>query len=86
MLGEQLNEARRSMADVQKEIVAALSESLNAQAQAVLRDFQYSMEESARLSIERWRLTMANGLNALVKRLGEQFQMEAEAETNAAAD
>jgi hypothetical protein len=36
------------------------------------------MQELAKLSVERWRLTLAGGLNALVKNLGEQFRFETE--------
>jgi hypothetical protein len=36
------------------------------------------MEELAELSVDRWRLKLAGGLNALVKSLGAQFQLGSE--------
>jgi hypothetical protein len=36
------------------------------------------MEEQAKRSVERWRLTLAGGLNGLIKSIGEQFRLDAE--------
>jgi hypothetical protein len=77
-LGNQLDEACENMKIVQKGIVASVSESLKVQSADALQSFEHSMQELAKLSVERWRLTLAGGLNALVKNLGEQFQLEAE--------
>ncbi|MBV9339738.1 MAG: hypothetical protein JO159_02460 [Acidobacteria bacterium] len=79
-LGNQLDEACGNMKIVQKGIVASVSESLKNETAAALRAFEQSMEEQAKLSVERWRLTLAGGLNALVKSLGEQFRAEAVSE------
>jgi hypothetical protein len=76
VLDDQLNEARESMTTVQETIVGSLSESLSYQSKEVLQDFEHSMEEIANLAVERWRLTLADGLNSLVKSLGEQFQLK----------
>jgi hypothetical protein len=75
-LGNQLDEACGNMKIVQKGIVASVSESLKNETAAALRAFEESMEEQAKFSVERWRLTLAGGLNALVKSLGEQFRLE----------
>jgi len=77
-LGNQLDEACENMKIVQKGIVASVSESLKGQSADALQAFEHSMQELAKLSVERWRLTLAGGLNALVKNLGEQFRMESE--------
>jgi uncharacterized phage infection (PIP) family protein YhgE len=77
-LGNQLDEACENMKIVQKGIVASVSESLKLQAADAQQAFEHSMEELAKRSIERWRLTLAGGLNALVKNLGEQFRLEGE--------
>jgi hypothetical protein len=77
-LGNQLDEACENMKIVQKGIVASVSESLKGQSAEALQSFEHSMQELAKLSVERWRLTLAGGLNALVRNLGEQFRLEAE--------
>jgi uncharacterized phage infection (PIP) family protein YhgE len=77
-LGNQLDEACENMKIVQKGIVASVSESLKVQSADALQSFEHSMQELAKLSVERWRLTLAGGLNALVKNLGEQFRFEIE--------
>lgn len=77
-LGNQLDEACASMATFQKGAIATVSESLKTQTSEALRDFERSMERLAQQSVERWRMTLAGGLNALVKSLGEQFQLRAE--------
>jgi hypothetical protein len=77
-LGNQLDEACENMKIVQKGIVASVSESLRGQSADALQSFEHSMQELAKLSVERWRLTLAGGLKVLVKNLGEQFRLEAE--------
>jgi uncharacterized phage infection (PIP) family protein YhgE len=77
-LGNQLDEACENMKIVQKGIVASVSESLKVQSADALHAFEHSMQELAKISVERWRLTLAGGLNALVKNLGEEFRLEAE--------
>ena len=77
-LGKQLDEACASMTTFQKGAIATVSETLRGQTAEALREFERSMEGLARESVERWRLTLAGGLNSLVKSLGEQFQVRAE--------
>ena len=75
-LGTQLEEATGNMKIVQKGIVASAADSLKAEATNALQAFQHSMDELANHSIERWRLKLAGGLNAVLKSLGEQFQSQ----------
>jgi hypothetical protein len=70
-LRDQLEEATKNMQIVQNGIVASVSESLKGQAANALQAFEHSMEHLARLSIERWRLKLEGGLNALAKSLNE---------------
>ncbi|PYV60629.1 MAG: hypothetical protein DMG96_42825 [Acidobacteria bacterium] len=77
-LGEQMEEASGNMATAQKNMFVSASESLNAQVTDASQAFAHSMQEMARLSIERWRLKLAANLNALAKNLGDQFQLEGE--------
>jgi len=70
-LSDQLDEATENMKVVQNGIVASASESLKGHAANALQAFENSMEHLARLSIERWRLKMEVGLNALAKSLNE---------------
>ncbi len=70
-LRDQLEEATKNMKIVQNGIVASVSESLKGQAANALQAFEHSMEHLARLSIERWRLKLEGGLNALAKSLNE---------------
>jgi len=76
-LDSQLDDACRNMKIIEKGIVASVSESLKSQAEAASRAFERSMDDLARLSLDRWRNTLAVGLNAVVKNLGEQFQLQA---------
>jgi hypothetical protein len=70
---EQMNGNMKSMHDG---IVASVSESVKGQAGNALRVFEGSMEHLARLSVERWRLTLEGGFYALAKSLNEQFRLE----------
>jgi hypothetical protein len=73
----QVDEASGKMRTVQEEIVASGHESLRIQSTNALQDFEHSIDEVARQSVERWRLKLAGGLHGLAKSLGEQFQLEA---------
>jgi len=42
-----------------------------------LQEFERSMEEVARRSVEHWRLKLAGGLNVVLRSLGDQFQLQA---------
>lgn len=70
-LSDQLDEATENMKVVQHGIVASASESLKGQAANALQAFENSTEHLARLSLERWRLKLEGGLNALAKSLTE---------------
>jgi hypothetical protein len=70
-LSDQLDEATEKMKAVQNGIVASASESLKGQAANALQAFENSTEHLARLSLERWRLKLEGGLNALAKSLNE---------------
>jgi hypothetical protein len=76
-LGNQLDEAGANLKITQKGIEASVSESLKAQAAESLQSFERSMQELAQLSVERWRMAFAGGLNSLVRILGEQFVLQA---------
>lgn len=77
-LESKLDEACGNMKIVQRGVVASVSESLKAQANDSLKAFEQSMEELTKRSVERCRIRLAAGLNAVVKNLGDQFQIEAE--------
>lgn len=70
-LSDQLDEATENMKIVQNGIVASASESLKGQAATALQAFENSTGHLARLSLERWRLKLEGGLNALTKSLSE---------------
>jgi len=70
-LSDQLDEATENMKIVQNGIAASASESLKGQAATALQSFENSTEHLARLSLERWRLKLEGGLNALAKSLNE---------------
>ena len=76
ILGEQLDEAIEKITNAQKGVVASVSESLDAQKTNATKAFEHSMEEMAKLSVERWRVKLAAALNALAKSVGEQFPSE----------
>jgi hypothetical protein len=75
-LADQLDEASARMSSVQKEIAASTSASLKLESANGLQSFEYAMDELAKLSVERWRSRLADGLNALVKNLDQQFPLE----------
>jgi exonuclease VII small subunit len=72
-LGDQLQDAAANMATVQNGILASVSESLQVQASHALQAFEHSMEELTRLSVDRCRLRLEEGLNALARGLHDQF-------------
>ena len=76
VLGDQLEQTTGKMKVLQEGITTSTSESLKSQASHALQAFEHSMEQLARLSVERWRLKLEGGLNALTKSLNEQFRQE----------
>jgi hypothetical protein len=81
-LENQLEDACRNMKIIEKGIIASVSESLKGQAEDASRVFERSMEDLAKLSLDRWRSTLAAGLSAVVRNLGEEFQLQATAIEN----
>jgi hypothetical protein len=75
-LAKQLDEACANMITFQKGTVASASDALRTERTEALRLFERSMEELAAQSVERWRQTLAGGLNSLIKSLADQFQLE----------
>ncbi len=72
----QLEQASGEMGSVQNATVASVSESLKIQTADALQTFDRSIEQLARLSIERYRLSLEGGLNALARSLHEQFAIQ----------
>lgn len=72
-LGNQMDETAGNMRTLQEGVVSSVSASLRAQSAEALQDFEHSIDELARGSIGRWRSRLSDGLNALVKNLGEHF-------------
>ena len=81
-LENQLEDACRNMKIIEKGIIASVSESLKGHAEDASRVFERSMEDLAKLSLDRWRSTLAAGLSAVVRNLGEEFQSQARAIEN----
>jgi len=81
-LENQLDDACRNMKIIEKGIIASVSESLKGQAEDTSRVFERSMDDLAKHSLERWRSTLAAGLSAVVRNLGEEFQLQATAIEN----
>ena len=77
-LEDQLSEINTKMASAAQDTMASASESVNSQVANASQAFERSMEEMARRSIEGWRLKLAAGLNALAKRVGEEFSRDGE--------
>jgi len=76
VLSDQLEETSGKMKIMQEATAAATSESLKSQAAHALQTFEHSMEQLARLSVERWRLKLEGGLSAMTKSLNDQFRLE----------
>lgn len=72
-LEQQMDEASGNMRIVQRGILSSVSDSLKVQSGEALQQFEGSMDELAQLSVERWKLKMASGLNSLVNSLSEHF-------------
>jgi hypothetical protein len=75
-LAKQLDDACSHLKIIQKGIEASASDLLKTQVKEALKSFEHSMDDLAQQSVERWRRTLAGGLNSLVKTLGEQLRLE----------
>jgi hypothetical protein len=78
MLVHQMDETSEKVSLALKSIVASASESLKEQTAKASQAFEHSVDEMAKLSVERWRLKLAGNLNTVAKNLGEQFQHRGE--------
>ncbi len=76
VLSDQLEETSGKMKVMQESISTSTSESLKSQAAHALQVFEHSMDQLAKLSVERWRLKLESGLNTMTKSLNEQFRLE----------
>ncbi len=72
-LGEQLDHARADLSVMHKGIVATSSETLKVEAANALQIFEHSMDELAKVCVERWRRRLADVLNSLGKSLNQQL-------------
>jgi hypothetical protein len=70
---DQISEASKNMGKIRDQMLASFSGSLSTDAASSLQAFERSMDESAKQSVERWRLKLAGNLNGLAKNLGEPF-------------
>jgi hypothetical protein len=61
------------MGNIRDQMLASFSGSLSTDAASSLQTFERTMDESAKQSVERWRLKLAGNLNGLAKNLGEPF-------------
>lgn len=75
-LGEQLEAASENLKMIQAGIVTYVSESLKAQSAEALQAFERSLEETAAYCVERWRMRLADGLNAVAKSMSDQFRLD----------
>lgn len=77
-LGDRLKAARENLETMHTGLVTYVRESLKSQSQESLQAFERSMQAVAADCVERWRIRLADGLNALAKNIGEQFQLDPE--------
>lgn len=82
-LTDQLDNVNEKMAAAQNDAAASLNESLNSKVANASQTFEQSIDDMAKLSVERWRLKLASVLNTLAKNVGERFHMDAEDEPQA---
>lgn len=75
-LGDRLKAAHENLVTIQTGIVTHVRESLKDESSEALQSFEFSMEELAAHCVERWRIKIADGFNALARSIGEQFQLE----------
>jgi len=70
--------ANEDMLAAQKGVVASLTESIETERENALHIFESSLNQSAKLSVERWTTKLATGLNAVAKNVSEQFLLDAD--------
>jgi len=76
-LDDQLKQASGNMEMARNGIVASVSETLKIKTGNALQAFEHSTDELARLSVERCRHRLEEGLSALARSLNEQFPSQA---------
>jgi len=81
-LGHQLEEAAARLQNIQSEIEASVSESMKANVSQTLQSFEKTVDDSARRSVERWRLSLARDLDSVAEMLGGHSRSRAEAGDN----
>ena len=74
VLAQQLQESTDNMATIQNGIVSSVSDSLKVQAANASQAFERSLAELTKLSVERCRLRLEEGLKAVSQSLNEQFR------------
>lgn len=72
----QLAEVSERITATQKNMTTSFHEAVNAHATQALQAFELSMDELAKLSVERWQLKIADSLKTLAKSLGEELQLQ----------
>jgi len=76
-LDGRLKAAHENLETIQTGVVTYVRESLKGESAGALQSFECSMKELATHCVERWRVKLADGLNALANSIGEQFQLGA---------
>ena len=69
----QISDASRNMGDTRDHMLVSFLDSLSTEAANALQAFEHSMDESAKQSVDRWRLNLAENLSALAKTLSQPF-------------
>jgi hypothetical protein len=75
-LKEQVDEAGVRLGVMQKGIENAVAESMQVHAAGRLEEFEKTLDELARKSVDRCRGALAGGLNSLARSLGERFRLD----------
>jgi len=78
----QLDAACGKLKTVQDGIEAWVVDSLRSQVGDTLRAFQQRIEETAEVSVGRWREGLARNLGSMAKMLGEKFRVEPDPKSN----
>jgi exonuclease VII small subunit len=76
VLSNQLDETSGNMKIIQKGILVSVSESLKNQAADTLQTFEQSTQELGQLSVERCRARLTRALDAALRSVNQEFQME----------
>lgn len=77
LLEDRLAEVTGKIAAAQNDRLASFSGSLKLQTANAFEAFEHSIEQLAKLTVERWRLKLSASFNTLAKSFGEQLQTDA---------